>query len=216
MLASIPVAAGYLLAAWTRLRRENPRAVPYLLWFLVWLPLAVLWFVFLPNTCYLLTEWRHFFLDSQLVELRDQAITPRQQLDVARYGFFFLMYSGYGVLCYTLAIRAVAKLFGQSRLKLLPFAIPFFLLLSIGVYLGLIVRLNSWDLFLHPALPAHYIVHAFTSPHLLKVIVIFAVLLWFLYETINIWVDGLWTRLHPNAASFPSPVRRKRKSQTRE
>ena len=29
----------------------------------LWLPLLLVWLLFLPNTCYLLTEWRHYLCD---------------------------------------------------------------------------------------------------------------------------------------------------------
>lgn len=191
-LAAIPVIAAYLLAmgaqGWT-LRRGR---VPWL----AWLPLALVWLAFLPNTCYLLTEWRHFLFDEHFTGLRDAAETNRVlMLAVARQGLFFLGYSGFGVLCFALSIRPIERTLREARVPLLPWAIPFFLLTSLGVYLGLIVRLNSWDIVTRPRYVLVTALQALTNPLLLQTILIFAVLLWLLYETVDVWVDGIAARM---------------------
>jgi uncharacterized membrane protein len=191
-LAAIPVVAAYLLAAgvqgWTLRRRRVPWPA--------WLPLALIWFAFLPNTCYLLTEWRHFLFDEHFTGLRDAAETNRVlMLAVARQGLFFLGYSGFGVLCFALSIRPIERTLREARVPLLPWAIPFFVLTSLGVYLGLIVRLNSWDLVTRPAYVLITAFQALMNPLLLQTILSFAVLLWLLYETVDIWVDGFSTRM---------------------
>jgi uncharacterized membrane protein len=191
-LAVIPVVVGYLLAAgaqtWTLRRRRVP--------WIAWLPLALVWFAFLPNTCYLLTEWRHFLFDAHFTSLRNAADTNRTlMLNVARQGLFFLIYSGVGVLCFALSIRPIEQLLRQTRAPLLPWAVPFFFLTSLGVYMGLIVRLNSWDILTRPGYVLGIAVHAMTTPLVLKTILVFAVLLWMLYELVDIWVDGAAARL---------------------
>ncbi len=191
-LAVIPVMAAYLLAAGAQAWTVRRRRVPWI----VWLPLILVWFAFLPNTCYLLTEWRHFLFDAHFTTLRDAADTNRVlMLRVARQGLFFLIYSGVGVLCYTLSIRPIEQLLRAARAPLLLWAVPFFFLTSLGVYMGLIVRLNSWDIVTRPGHVLNIAVRAITNLLLLKTILIFAVLLWILYELVNIWVDGVVARL---------------------
>ena len=207
-LAIIPVVAGWLFAAGLKSVRQNvgnirqnPAAWPGLI------VSALVWFFFLPNTCYLLTEWRHFLFDSGPVSLRQEvAENPILKLVVAEQGLFFVTYSALGVLCYALSIRLVAQALRQNRVSLLPLAAPFYLLMSLGVYMGLIVRLNSWDIVSRPGHVWRVASHALFSPTLLAIIIAFAFLLWALYEIVDIWLDGVewrlhraWQRLHPAA-----------------
>jgi uncharacterized membrane protein len=204
-LALLPVGMALLLAWWTENGPNWRKRLSTPVWALIWLPLAVAWFAFLPNTCYLLTEWRHFLFDPRLSPLTEPGdYSPRAQLAVARLGLFYLLYSGVGVICYTLSIRPIERLLRRTQLNLLFFGVPFFLLTSLAVYMGLIVRLNSWQVVTRPAIVWATTVHAVTDPPLLKVIVIFAFLLWLLYETVDVWVDGMVLRLRRNKGSAPT------------
>lgn len=163
---------------------------------LAFTPLIVGWVAFLPNTCYLLTEWRHFLFDSHFVEVRDAVDTDRSlMLRVARQGLFFLCYSGFGVLCLLYAIRPVEQLCRRAKVHKALWMTPLFLLTSLGVYLGLIIRLNSWDLLTRPLGVWATVESALSNGLLLQTIVIFAALLWICYEISNIWADGLAERL---------------------
>ncbi len=191
-LSTIPVLLGYFLAWCAQVMRKN---TPKLVQFAVLACLGLAWMAFLPNTCYLLTEWRHFFFDAPFLHLRAKTPGNREQLEAARYGFFFLAYSLYGILCFGMAIRPVHRMLRRMRAPLFVTAIPFFLLISLGVYLGLVVRLNSWQLITQTGRVLRIAEAALVSPVLLKVIVIFAVLLWLLYLIVDIWIDGVQMRL---------------------
>ena len=161
----------------------------------LWIPPACIWLAFLPNTCYLVTEWRHFLFDNHYTMLRDAAETNRVlMLSVAKQGLFFLFYSGIGVLCYALSIRPLDRLLQKAGFRSWPWAVPFFFLTSLGVYLGLIVRLNSWDIATRPLYVLQVAVQAVLNPLLLKTIIGFAFLLWLLYLLVDIWIDGLLLR----------------------
>lgn len=190
-LALIPVLAAYLLAFGANALTVQKRRVPWL----VWLPLGLFWFAFLPNTCYLLTEWRHFLFEPHFDSVRDAAESNRSlMLQVAKQGLFFLGYSGFGVLCFALSIRPIEWLLRQGRVNPVPLAVPFFFLNSLGVYMGLIVRLNSWDIVTRPDHVLHIALNALLNLRLLQTILIFAALLWLLYEIVDIWVDGFVLR----------------------
>lgn len=194
-LATVPVAAAYLLAYWTEQARAWQKGAARLIYWLVWLPLVLVWFAFLPNTCYLLTEWRHFLFDPYFTSQRgmwDESANAR--LTAARYGLYFLVYSGIGVICYALSIRPIERRLRRTHPALLLIAIPFFFLTSLGVYMGLIRRLNSWQVLSNPQIVWDVALHALTSPRLLKIIVIFAFLLWLLYEIVDVWIDGMALR----------------------
>jgi uncharacterized membrane protein len=206
LLAVIPVVAAYLLAAGAGEYSLRPNGVTWL----AWLPLALVWFAFLPNTCYLLTEWRHFLFDPYFTTWRLNADnSSAARLIVARQGLFFLIYSGIGVLCYTLAIRPIERLIRRAGVNPLLLAPPFFFLTSLGVYMGLIRRLNSWDIVGRPRIVWDIALHALTTPLLLEVITIFAVLLWLMYEIVDIWVDGVAQRLG-RSTPLPSPAKGKK------
>src|SRR5450432_3045497 len=112
MLATTSVPAGYLLSAGAQALTIRKKSVPWIFW----LPLAIFWIAFLPNTCYLLTEWRHLLLGSRFEELRSLSYKDKGGLlEAATYGLFFILYSGYGVLCFVLSIRPVEALIRKTK-----------------------------------------------------------------------------------------------------
>jgi uncharacterized membrane protein len=190
-LAIIPVVAGYLLRGgverWTLV---VPRRVPWP----VWLPLFLVWFLFLPNTVYLLTEWRHYFWDVRIpvmYELRN----PHSLLVIGGWTLYFVLYSGAGVLTFTLGIRPVRALLRRLGVARWPLAVPFFLLNALGVYLGLIPQWNSWDVLKH-----FHEIWATSWSTLkqgqdLKNIAFFGLAFWLMFEMTDTWIEGLRLRL---------------------
>jgi uncharacterized membrane protein len=169
-------------------RPRLPKAVSALL--------ALAWLAFLPNTCYLLTEWRHFLFDPAWEKLLDRAHEDSGALmSTAKWSLFFLAYSGIGVLLFAMSVRPVERSVqarGKSWFLLAP---PLFFLTSAGVYLGLIVRLNSWDIATRPAVVWTEVVAALARPNVMISVVVFAALLWALYEAVDIWIEGVAQRL---------------------
>lgn len=167
--------------------------------------LAVVWLVFLPNTCYLLTEWRHFFdsLDSTNLYLRahtNSGVTLR----LMTYTAFYFCYSGIGIVALTLAIRPVARIVKKEEGSLLLPGIVLFGLVAIGVYLGLVLRFNSWDLVTRPSQIWRSIVELAYRPRLAQFLVVFGGFLWLAYEAMDIWIDGLILRLHGTRPGRPA------------
>lgn len=191
-LAAIPVVLGYALA-WGLGGKRRKRALP------AWVaaPLGLVWLAFLPNTCYLLSEWRHLLIDDRWMGVVSAAQTndPSAMYSLARGSLFFLAYSGLGVMMFVLAVRPIERWLrtvGVSMIAVAPFL---FWLTSLGVYMGLIVRLNSWDLWNRPSHVVDVAVNAVANTTLLGSITVFAILLWILYEAVDLWVDGLTDRL---------------------
>lgn len=157
--------------------------------------LTIAWFVFLPNTCYLLTEWRHFLIELDRSNLfiaatKDKLILIR----LCGLCLFYCLFSGFGLFTFTLAIRPIEKMLQAHRLPIWYWALPFFTSLSIGVYLGLVWRFNSWDIISRPdivwstisEIPRQSLVRIFVAG--------FALFLWLVYEAMDIWIDGLSER----------------------
>jgi uncharacterized membrane protein len=191
-LAAIPAVLGYLIS-WGLGAKGRRRVLP------AWIaaPLALVWLVFLPNTCYLLSEWRHLLIDERWMGVVSAAQTndPYAMYSLARGSLFFLAYSGLGVMLFVLAVRPIERWLRSVGISMIAVAPFLFWLTSLGVYMGLIVRLNSWDLLNRPAHVIDVAANAVTNTTLLGSITVFAILLWALYEAVDLWVDGLTDRL---------------------
>jgi uncharacterized membrane protein len=191
ILAVIPAILGYVVA-WGLSGKGKQKRLPLL----ITIPLAIAWLVFLPNTCYLLTEWRHLLFDAHWAGLLDAAgQDPRAMLSVAKWGIFFLAYSGAGVLLFAIAIRPMERWLRTTGQPFYLYAPFLFFLASLGVYLGLLPRLNSWNILTDPWAILPRIATAFTNITLLQAIVVFAILLWATYEAVDLWMDGIAERL---------------------
>jgi uncharacterized membrane protein len=103
------------------------------------LPLLALWFVFFPNALYLVTDLIHIDpADTTAIGiLGDAALVSVAPVGLA-LGFSSLM----------LVERAVRERFGGRTA--LAVAVLSLLAASLGIYLGRVVRLNSWDLLTRP------------------------------------------------------------------
>jgi uncharacterized membrane protein len=194
-LALIPVVAAFVVARGTRAEMRRTGHVRWLLWS----PLLLLWLMFLPNTCYLLTEWRHF-LDT-VVTTRVYVNTYYERsavITLLTVIAFYLLYTGAGLWTFFLAIwpldRLTRRRLGRATAVLQA---ALFLLCSLGVYLGLVWRFNSADV-LHP----HRLLGIFRAialtlrgPHLDILLLCFAGILWLLYFLFDIWMEGALARV---------------------
>ena len=157
-LAFIPVVLSGLIAGlyWSmpQLRKR---------WW-VWAPLGLLWLGFLPNTAYLLTEWRHFieYIVKYPVNVRAAAHDRGALLSFLALATFYVVYSGCGLLSFSMSIWPIEQLIKPGRLA----KTVFFYLCAMGVYLGLVQRLNTWDIVYHPKLVLRLAIAAVSNPML--------------------------------------------------
>lgn len=188
-LAAIPVALG-LGIGWLSSRWKNRPVASFLI-----AAMMLAWLAFLPNTCYLLTEWRHYLsrLDRYDLYLESQ-ISPHVTLTLMFDTVFYFCYSAIGLLAFTLAVRPVADVVKREGGRPWAWGIPLFILTALGVYLGLILRFNSWDLLARPGDVWYAASSVATRPLLATFVLAFAGVLWFIYMTIDIWFDGLALR----------------------
>ena len=206
-LALIPVVCAFTIA---RGVRGEARATGRVRW-LLWSPLLLLWLVFLPNTCYLLTEWRHFLDSVVLTPLYVRTYFDRSAvLTLLVVMAFYLLYTGAGLWTFFLAVwpldRLTRRRLGRVTLGLQA---AIFTLCALGVYLGLVWRFNSQDI-LHPhrLLSLLRVVAATVRyPALDGVIFVFAVLLWGMYALFDIWMDGALARLRARVTPRKDPPR---------
>ncbi len=164
--------------------------------------LGAVWLAFLPNTCYLLTEWRHFLDMLYFGGLYHEArLSPDGAMRFLAYTAFYALYSGCGMVCFALAIRPLARALRKRGLRVLVPGIALFVLVALGVYLGLILRYNSWDLVTRPGVIAGSIADVLSRPRLGLFILGFAAFLWVAYNVIDIWIDGLVQRMGTREAA---------------
>jgi len=154
----------------------------------------IIWAVLLPNTCYLFTEWRHYLDAVTETQMYDRALVSHSAMaHLLGLTLFYACYSGAGLLAFFLAIWPLDKRL-RVRHPTSAFIARFigFPLCSLGVYLGLIHRFNSWDL-IHKHL-MHTIIEisaqALSSRFSSAIILAFAVFLGVLYWGFDIWMDG--------------------------
>lgn len=191
-LAVIPILLGYMLSAVGR--QAAIRRAPA--WWGGTVLLGFLWLAFVPNTCYLITEWRHLLdaVDRNHLYTRGET-DPQYLFAIGLFAFFYFCYSGFGVLALTLSVRPVEYLLRCWRCPFPLIALALFQLLSLGVYLGLILRYNSWDLWQRPSVVWATIAGIPFRPVLSLSIFVFGLVLWGLYEALDIWVDGVKERV---------------------
>ncbi|HEY3328925.1 MAG TPA: DUF1361 domain-containing protein [Capsulimonadaceae bacterium] len=196
-LAVLPVVIAFAAAHFVRGARREGRSVK------AWIiPVLLMWLALLPNTCYLLTEWRHYLdeITTKPTIVTGARHNPHMMLDFLMLTAFYAVYSGMGILTFFLAIAPIDRLVRPPR-----FVKPlFFILCSLGVYLGLIPRFNSWDFLHRPGAIFATIAEAFARPPLALLIVGFGIALWGLYFLFSLMIDGLELRLKADRASETS------------
>jgi uncharacterized membrane protein len=106
---------------------------------------VVVFVAFLPNAAYVLTDAVHLTQDFQRVKrpsILVGAIIPL-------YGAYFLA----GLACYSIALTRLRRYLiaaGQTHMALAAEA-ALHLLVAVGIFLGRVDRLNSWDILARPA-----------------------------------------------------------------
>jgi uncharacterized membrane protein len=190
-LALMPVLFAHLVVATTLANWPGYNWLRRIVLAALWLS----WLVWLPNTCYLITEWRHLL---EIVDKNDLAVRafskPQLYLKIGKLAFFYFCFSMSGVVALVLGIRPIERLLQANRIPFWICAVPLFSMLSVGVYLGLILRFNSWNLLTHPASIFAAVAGIAGRPALLGTIFFFAALLWALYEAVDLWIDALLER----------------------
>lgn len=142
VLALVPVGLALLIARVARRQRGIPLLAA----------LLGLWLLFLPNAPYLVTDLVHFGWADGVPRLADGFV-----LGVA--GLTGLLA---GVISLGIVRAVVRDRFGRGAATAL--AIVVFPLVSLGVYLGRVVRLNSWDALLEPSSVVSPVLSALQNP----------------------------------------------------
>jgi uncharacterized membrane protein len=150
--------------------------------------LTALWLIFLPNSWYVLTDLIHVYPSGQISELYDIALVGSLVL----CGFFLGFTSLY------LFHRELLKRF--NRQKSLWIIEGVILLSSFAIYLGRILRWNSWDVIKNPGGLILNITDRIVDPfaHVSS----FAVTALF-FVTLSVMYLAFWIFVQPEAHSKP-------------
>ncbi len=209
-LALIPVGLAYYIER--KFRKSRNSSMPFL-WPL-YVPFFLVWLAFLPNTCYLLTEWRHFFYSVDRQDLYVRAQYDRTLLvPLIKHAFFFACFSGAGIITFVMAIRPIERILKSLKWPTALWATPFYILMSLGVYLGLVLRFNSWDLVSNPSSIISALFNIANRPVLIISIILFGLVLWAIYAGLSTIVDAVMLRfryipISPTrleVSEYPSP-----------
>lgn len=189
-LALVPAVLGIWIARGVTTDRKSGYREPR---WSIWVPAILIWLAFLPNTIYLLTEWRHYLHD--VVEKPEWLMNARRSgFDLAEFilvSSWYVGYTGLGLLTFFVAVWPLDRVFKPP----LVWRLAFFAICALGVYLGLIPRLNSWDIVFHPLTVAHIAARAFFNAKLLSLVIGFAIVIYSSYTVFDIFMDGLAVKL---------------------
>lgn len=154
-LALVPVA----LAVWLFRGRRRRAGV-------LWWTGVVAFVAFLPNAPYVITDVIHLFTDVRMVEsdaVLSLAVVPQ-----------YVVFIGAGVASYTASLLLLEGFVGRRRSGWMVLALHG--LCAVGIYLGRVVRLNSWDVVLRPGRVATAAVEAFNVRGMVSLAVVFCAL----------------------------------------
>ena len=143
MTANLLLAALPLLLAWWLFGRSRKMSFG-------WWTLVAAFVAFLPNAPYVLTDAVHFNEQVGHVSTRRGVLALSVQ---------YSLLMGAGVLIYGACIALVRHRLvdeGAARLRW-PVEIGLHALCSVGIFLGRVVRLNSWDIVLRPGNVLRYL-----------------------------------------------------------
>lgn len=119
---------------------------------LLFLLVALIWLLFLPNAPYIITDFKH--------------LRPKSGIPLWYDIFVLFSFAWNGLLLAYLSLsdmrKVVKKLFGKWQANV--FAAVSLVACSFGIYLGRYLRWNSWDAFTQPKLVAYETYSSFAQP----------------------------------------------------
>ena len=154
-LALIPLAFGWLILK----TRQKVLKVVY----------ALIWFFFLPNTLYLITDLLHIFWQWHRMHPAGQIVLALQYITLVLIGLVTFILALYPVEKALLSSSWPKK---KSLVPVLIIITNFFL--GLGIVLGRVQRINSWDILVDIPKVVTASINIFTSPELILFVLFFA------------------------------------------
>ncbi len=142
-----------------------------------WWLLFIAWLLFFPNAPYIITDITHLSLRHGIPVWYDAAL------------LFIAALTGLWIGCLSLLQMEKVWILRFPKISPALFVIPVLLLSGFGIYLGRVMRFNSWDVLQNPVGLALVIVKRLLMPwqHLRTwgVTVLFAAILWVSYSQVK-------------------------------
>lgn len=156
-LAVIPVIFGWMMV-------RTPSRILKILY-------GSIWFLFLPNTIYLLTDIGHLFADWHLVPLEYKS------LFISEYTILMLI----GFVSFVLGLYPIERFFRKTKHKKQNLQKDIFIysanfLIGFGLVLGRIERVNSWDVLTNTSFVLYKSIVTVTSLQLILLVIFFGLL----------------------------------------
>ena len=131
---------------------------------------ALIWFLFLPNTLYLITDLYHMIWQWHHMHLAGQIALALQYLILVLIG----------LVTFFLALYPVEKTLLRSSWLKKKSLVPLFIILTnffigLGIVLGRVMRINSWDVIVDLSKVISASVSIFNSLELILLVVFFGV-----------------------------------------
>jgi uncharacterized membrane protein len=129
---------------------------------------ALIWFLFLPNTLYLITDLPHAIWQWQRMHMAGQIALALQYLILVLIG----------LVTFFLALYPVEKTLLRSSWLKNKSLVPLFIILTnffigLGIVLGRVMRINSWDVIVDLSKVISASLSIFTSLELILLVVFF-------------------------------------------
>lgn len=166
LLALIPLMSGWLLV------KTQQRFLK--------VAFALIWFIFLPNTLYIFTDIFHIFRQWHHLHYPGQIVLALQYITLELIGFTTFILALYPVEKILLHSRWIKK---KTLVPLMIITINFFI--ALGIVLGRVQRINSWDIFIDAPKVLDASLRTFSSGELLLLVLffgLFANLCYFLFR----------------------------------
>jgi uncharacterized membrane protein len=181
-LAIIPCVLSFILFA----KRSPKRLSKNIVW---WFGLAV-FILFLPNAPYILTDIIHFVDDSRSPEISANGIIF---VLIPQYIFFLLL----GFQCYVLSVIKFIQYLDWLKLikNTIWLELSMNFICAIGVYLGRVNRLNSWNVLTQPRRVIHDAISNLDNPNFFFGTILFFMIftsLYYIFKWINLAIAFYW------------------------
>ncbi|ELS30891.1 MULTISPECIES: DUF1361 domain-containing protein [Pseudanabaena] len=181
-LAIIPCLLSFILFI-----KRSPKRLPQnIMW---WLGLTI-FILFLPNAPYIITDIIHFVDDVRTPEISDNGIIF---VLIPQYTIFILC----GFQCYVISLMRLIQYLGWlkliERITFMEVAMNF--ICAIGVYLGRVNRLNSWDVLTQPQYVIQHVFQNLENPNFFFGTILFFLVftsLYYVFKWINLAIAFYW------------------------
>lgn len=148
----------------------------------LFIPLFILWLFFLPNTIYLIAMVRH------LIAYCDHPLMSRVcPADIWKIMFFFF-YALIGVPTFIYCVERMSRIMHNGFGKWVGTIFPIVIIpiSTIGMLIGLVRRVNSWDIIHYPAFIVKDTWYYFSRPASLENFAVYVVGIY------TIYYGGIW------------------------